>query len=477
MTKKLKYSLLITLAAVCIACFCAFAGCKIGPADRDEVLKEYGGANVVYYANGGEFNENPAKKVSNLYFKAGGENGIPFFVVPEKDNGDDKSTGISVLRKDYDFMGWYAPATYADGDAHAGEVKYEYTPSGATEAVPVYPVKDENGNVVRDFTSDRPIFHREGVDEQIAENSVIVVPDKTKPLTSATVLKDDDVIIACADWRPTLKVKYILVCEEGDTFEDGGVTYKNGSELRADSFEKGKNSFTPTSMQPRAVKGATFLQTCLDKEMTKPIAAISRPEGENPEDICVYSQYIKGDWQVVKDAQTVKSMFSGLTEKDKQFYILNSVDCANVTITLRNATSNAVAKICGSSPDITLSNLNFNLGTTTAKQGSTFSILGNIGATFAMSDVHLNGINIAFIANGSVSVYGFASAIAEGATFTNVKISNVSIKVKAPTGSNLNPQTNMLFGGQTSDSDFLASHTGITVDGTNTIELTKDLTN
>lgn len=458
MTKKIRHYLLIIVAAACLACLCAFAGCKIGDKTRDEVLEDFGGANIVYYANGGRFNELPDNKVSDVYFKPSeNASGIPFFDVT------DSTLNLKVDRKDYDLVGWFLAETYAEGP-HAGEAVYSYLPDGQTESVTVYPVKDQDGNLVKDSKTDRPVFAREGVDEKISENAVTVVAS-AKQMTSADVVADDSKIIVCAVWHPSLKVKYIFVCEDEITV--GDKTYRTGDTIREDVFGK-LDTFSPTSLEPAEIEGATFLKTYLDAECTQPVSVLQRPEGENPEDLAIYSKYIKGVWTVVTNTTaSVRNMFNGLGD-NKKFYVMEDLD-SKVTVSLRNGnTFKSRAQIYGNGH--TVSNVTFNMGTSTANNGANLSPFGVLEETFAIRNIIFKDFAVDVTGKGNLTLYAFATSVHESATFENFVINGMKVTAKVPANSLiLNAQNgstaNLLFGGAASDEAFLQSHGGVSVTG------------
>lgn len=478
MTKKLKVYLLIILTAVCAAC--TFAGCKIGRPGRDEVLADYK-AHVTYYSNGGFFNKSTTITVRDLYFKndpsseSYNVNGVPFFEI----TGD--TTDMNVERAGYDLVGWYLPETYKDGE-YAGKVMYTYTytdENGQEVTDAVFPVLDEDGNPVTDSEADRPVFARAGRDEQITENRIRIVPSDTR-LDSSRRVADDENLIVCAKWAPTLKIVYKLVCEEGKSYTDEkGNIYTNGSELRVDNFGSG-NTSSPTSLAPITLNGATFVRNYLEIECENEVAPITRPEGDEPENPVVYARYLDGEnWTIVgNDPANVVDMFNGLGSASNKFYLLYDVDCSSRTFNLKNQNVTVNATVEGNGH--TLSNLKFSVSGATTNH---FSILGNLGASFKLSDLKLENVTIDILARGNMQLYAVCNGVNAAASVNGLEINGITAHVKIPAENRVEniqyntqngiveSRSHWLFEAGDSDEAFLAANTGIKVTGEITLTI------
>lgn len=480
MTKKLKVIFLTILSAVCAAC--AFAGCKVGREGREEVLKDYK-AHVTYFANGGYFDGSTTLTVRDLYFKNDpssegyNEAGVPFFEI----TGD--SNGMKVARTGYDLLGWYEPETYSEGE-HKDEVIYTYDEANT---IPVFPLYDEDGKQITDDEDDRPVFARVGVDEQIPENKVFVKPSDV-PVTSQRRVADDETLVVCADWAPSLKMKYVLVCEDGVEFEAAdGAKYKNGDTLRVDDFGDGEVA-SPTSLAPLALNGATFVRSYSDAELTQKVETLSRPEeiDENDPSVTVYSHYLAGEWTIVgNNATQLSGMFSNMYsyQDPKKFYIVEDIDCATMSNFSLSLVELAAQVGGGTVTDATIvgnghkiSNLKFS--NSNVANRSAYSIFGNVSADFKVSDLTLENITIDLSGKGSLTTYALINSAESGATFENFKITgkieaNVSIPddVSNARGGN---RSNWLFGGEGSDAAFLEKFAGIEVTDDRTLTISSD---
>lgn len=474
MTKRVKIWLIALLSALCM--LFGVAGCSIGKETLDEVLEGFG-AHVTYYGNGGLFDGSNTVGVRSLYFRNDPESenyssaGVPFFDVTQD------TQGIKVNLSGYELVGWFLPETYADGE-HKGEPMYTYTPEGSSEAVPVYPVYDENGEAVTDDSNRRPVFAREGVDEEILESNIRVVASDTQ-LTSDYIVAHDADIIVCAKWVRSLQIEYVLVFDEGQTLTDAdGNTYKNGDIIREDAFGNSATS-SPTTREPVSFSGATFLRTYADEECTVQAGIFDRPtDGQN---VRVYSKYIAGDWTVVSkdDVNSVASMFNGLRNEDNKYYVLDSIDCKDVrtTINLRNSTPTFSVKATVQGNGHTISNLKF---TASVTRNLTYSIFGNIAESANITGLTLDGINIEFTSRYSeISMFAICDEIADGATM-DLTIGNITAVIKAPDKQINNAQlvggvldtSHWLCGGTTNDEEFISLYGDkITVTGTNTLTI------
>lgn len=466
MTKRLKIWLIVLFTALCAAF--TFAGCGIGKPSLEEVIDGYD-CHVTYYGNGGYFNGSNAINVKSLYF-ASGEGGIPFFDIPSSGSYRVEMTG-------YDLVGWFLPATYQEGE-HKGEVMYTYTPEGSSEAVPVYPVLDEDGNRVTDSTSRRPVFAREGVDEQLLERQVQVIASDTQ-VTSETKVNSGDELIVCAKWVRTLQLEYVLVYDEGKTLTGAdGKEYKNGDVIKTENFIG--NSMSPSSRIPMEFGGATFVNTYLDEDCTQPPAPITRPSDENVRSVTVYSKYIEGEWTLIT-SQNVREMFSGINNAENRFYVTEDIDCSNMGAFTPRTISSANAQVMSAKAVIegaghTISNVSFSV--TSTFNGNAYSIFGDLSESASISNLTLDGVTLNVSGRQSeINVYTIFNSVAEGAVVENFSVGNITLNVGVPGLINGNFTTNIngvnsqtwLFGGAASDQEFLAAHAGVTLFGTNKI--------
>ncbi len=463
MTKRIKLLLAILLGAIAIAC--CVAGCKVGQADREELLKDYKGGMVTYYANGGCFNKNTAIVVRELHFK---QSDVPFFDITE-DTGS-----VDVMYSGYDFVGWYLPARYESGE-HEGEIMYTYTYKVGDEdkTVPAYPKLNEDGTPVTDRTEARPLFYIEGSEEDILERHIEIVPSDT-PVTSDYIIGAEDKLIVCANWKPALKFVFKLVTESGE-FQADGKTYKNGDVIATAPFGKGMTA-NPGETSRVSFNGMTFVANYKGEDCAEYVTDYNREDYEGQTEIVVWSRFIEGSWTIVKNnPNKVREMFNGLSRATARYFLLEDVDCS--TIADFGISRGVRAEIKGDGEGKKLYNLNFKPATFSAGNGDTVApVFGGIYSTAKISNVTLSNISISLKGRGNLSFYAICSDIEEGATFENFTIDGVTAEVDIPnnyivTNAQNGDRSNWLFGGKGTDAQFLAAYSGITLMGNNVLTI------
>ncbi len=450
MTKRLKLFLIILLGAIAAAC-CA-VGCKVGTPDRAELLAPYKGGHVTYYANGGCFNRNTSIYVRELYFKA---DNVPFFDITED------TDGIDVMRSGYDFTGWFEPARYPAGHAHANEIMYTHVRTGET----VYPLLDDDGDPVTDSTEDRPMFYAEGKDEQILERDVRIKVSDTA-VDAEKIMKSGEDLIVCAKWEPALKFVFKLaVDDKTKTYEYDGKQYKHGDIISEMPFGK-EETVDPGSSVSIAFTNTTFVSNYKDEACTEFVGKYNRADYKGQDEIVVWSKFLDGKWSIVKSASDVQTMFNGLSSSSKQFYILRDIDCSSVSSF--NINSGVNAKVEGNNhviSSIKIDKSYFLRGVTIAP------VLGKIGKSAVIKNLTLKDIEINF-KGSEYDFYAISSSVENGATLDGLVIDGVKATLS---GEPLNipgeDRSNWLFGGSGTDEQFLTSNKGVTLKGENTLTI------
>lgn len=451
MTKRIKLLSIIILGVIAAACFAV--GCRVGTPDREQILASYQGGHVTYYANGGCFNRNTSMSVRELYFK--GDN-VPFFDISES------TDGIDVMRSGYDFMGWYLPETDEDG------IVYTLASTGER----VYPLTDANGNVLTDSTEVRPLFHRDGVDEQILEKDVLVQPSDTA-IDSGTLIAADEDLIVCAQWRMSLRFVFKLVVDEPRTegYEYNGETYYDGDIISTLSFGNEQTN-NPGDSSSVIFNGMTFVANYADEACTEFVGTYDRDDIEEDQtDIVIYSKYIEGSWTIIRNkVSSVTSMFNGLNTSKNKYYIIEDIDVSSTTI---NASWGTSAVIEGNGH--TISGIKITLSA--VNNGDTVSpVFDRIYSTAVIKNLTLKDITITVTGKGGLTFYAICSAVESGAVIQNLTIDGVTATVKIPSTSEVDnakngDRSNWLFGGKSTDEAFCSAY-GVTLKGENTLTIT-----
>ena len=456
MTKRLKLFLATILGAMAIAC--CVAGCSVGEPGRNEILANYNGGQVTYYANGGSFNNNTAIVVRDVYFK---EDNVPFL-----DMTDNAAESYYVMYGGYDFTGWYLPARYESGE-HAGEVMYTYTNSEG-ETVPAYPKLNEDGTPVTDSREARPLFNIDGSNKDILEKDIRIVPSDT-PINSEYIVKAEDKLIVCATWKPALKFVFKLAVDE--SFTIGGKTYNHGDEITNMAFGKDETA-TPGQTTTVSFDGYTFVSNYTEEACENYAETYNRADYEGQTEIVVWSKFVKGSWTVIKNnANAIKSMFSGLNSSSNAYYLLEDVDCSSISGF--GIIQGVRAKVEGNGH--TLSNLKFG-AKSLANNASVAPVFGAIYASAEIKNLKLKDITIEVTGKGNLTMYAVCKSIEEGAKLENLTIENVTATVDIPTGNRVENAQNgstasWIFGGKGTDDDFLAAYSGVTLTGTNSLTI------
>ncbi|MGN0812295.1 MAG: hypothetical protein ACI4MQ_02145 [Candidatus Coproplasma sp.] len=450
MTKRLKLLLAIILGSIAIAC--CVAGCSVGEPGRDEILADYKGGQVTYYANGGCFNNNSSIVVRDFYFK---EADVPFYDMPEGESN-------GVLYGGYDFTGWYLPARYESGE-HEGEVMYTYTyktSSGESVTVPAYPKLNEDGTPVTDKKESRPLFYIDGSDEDIFEKNIAIVPSDT-PISSERTIGADEHLIVCATWKPALKFVYKLAVDESFTID--GKTYKQGDEITSMAFGRDETA-SPGQTTTVNFDGMTFVSNYTDESCTTYAGTYNRADYEGKTEIVVWSKFIKGSWTVIKNnANSIRDMFTGLNSSSRAYYLLEDVDCSSISLGIVQGVS---AKIEGNGH--TLSNLKFS-ASSLANNARIAPVFGDIYSSAEIKNLKLRNITISVTGKGDLTFYAVCKSIEDGAVIENLTVENISATVDIPStnivkNAQNGDRTSWIFGGKGTDEAFKAVY-GITCTG------------
>ncbi len=398
------------------------AGCTIGEKTVDTFLSEKGARDqyVTYYANGGYFNGMTSLTTKDMYYP---ENA---YVIVDFANTEN----ISVDRFGYVFEGWYVVE------------------------------QDEDGNAVY-----------EDADKLTVKLTDTVISEEYR------IQKDEHLLVG-AKWSLDLHVDILLVCDSEITGADG-VIYQNGSTIATESFSS-SGTLTLKDSTPLESSDHSFLQYYYDAECTQPYegAKLTKPTGENAQDIVIYAKYIEGIWTVVKNASDVMSMYSS-SSNTTQYYVFNDIDCTgNKSVILNSNEFNLTIE--GNGHTIT----GLSLAPASAVTGNlSYAIFGNMGESAKVRNLTLKDINItASIKTGWSAIYLLCYDISEDTRFENFAIDGAEISIKYPSDSaaisNIQMNTdgeyvtdNWIAGGvadesgATTDEAFLAVYDGITLTG------------
>lgn len=403
----------LVLLSVSAAALAVFAGCS-GEMTADEYLEQVGATDqvVTYYANGGSFDGTGNIYEKEIHYKPDS------YVIGDFDGVQN----VSVALKGSTFGGWYYVQTDAEGK----------------------PVTDAEGNFVK-------------TDKQV---------------DFSVKIKQGEHWYVYADWIPDLKVIVKLATDDDKAMScKDGTVYEPDDEISYIPFERG-SAVIDFKIKLAESNDYTFTQFFEDKECTKPVLGnIPMPEGENPQDKVIYAQYIKGNWNMVRESADVRRMFLGLASGNWYFCNMmeNKVlDCSSIGVVSLKA-GEIGARVEGNG--FTVKNLTYTVNNTLTA-GNTYSVFGRLEDSAVMRNLTFDGISVNVTnTRQDISLYLLSagvssSAVIENVTFKNVRLtiaSNAEINNIGKAGEEYNAQ-NWLFGGEGTDTAFLAKFTGITVE-------------
>ncbi len=415
MKKKLKSKWILLLAGLASAFF--LGGCTLGES-LDEIKEGRDlTARVTYYSNGGKFDGGGATK--DIYYKDGAK------ILNIKTTDVAINGTAKIERSNYNFEGWY----YAvDEDGEVGPDKNEDTQA--------YITKDEN---VVDFS----------------------VP-----------IKEGEHLLLVAKWTPKVKVDVQLVFDgaAGDKIPvavaEGAeeISYANGEIIKTYEYDARGNVEDPRLLPPINVKDKayTFLEYYTSADCTEVVTWPQKIGEDQEKNAKIYAKYVKGDWQVVKQASDVQKMFGSGTA-NKNFWLLNDVDASSLRAVSPKTTFNG--KIEGNGYTIS--------GLKVSKRyisiSSKVALFGELGEKASIKNLTMDKLNIEYEVNGLYTELYFAfTNLHESATVENVKLLGTMTVSRFPEMLVMNMEemveeelkrsfTACLYGGYETDAAYLAA--------------------
>lgn len=429
MKKRLITKILLLITA--ISCSLAFIAC-VGEQSLEDYRKDneiY--SDVYYYANGGTFDSSSSVSVKRLGLSYhDGVSGAPVIDITEE------TKDVSVKRTDYVIEGWY----YAELDEN-GEVVWadeEKTIPKATDEKAVF-----------------PFF--------VEKNTTVYLVAKWKEDVKVEIYLVSDVDVTCNEKDENGKD---VKDEDGNTIEK---SYKNGELIATKNFGR----FTTLSItnDPIDSTNSTYLQIYSDESCTEKIDKIEKPEDGN---VKVYAKYIEGKWTLVSTAADVRNMFNNLNTENNKYYLLNDIDCLTNNGKLScPSPSTFSGTIQGNG--YTISNIQFTKSNAIG-QGETACALGKLCTTAGISNLTLKDIDVSYSVKASgVKIYALFSSVEDNVSktaFSNFIVENITLTIKVsttnkidniPSDNGVYSQNNILFGGYSTDEEFLNNFTEISV--------------
>lgn len=406
MKKRWKWKLIAFFAV--LASVLLLGGCKFQYTLEEKRAETGMNARVTYYTNGNGAYFGTDVTMKKLYFSAGS---VAINI------GEDRVTNGTVptpTRNNYTLLGWYEAEVDNEGNA----------------------LLDENGEVVL----------------------------KKKAFDFKQELKEGDDIVLYAKWQKNEAVNVYLVCDQLDTpFVVSDKTLSNKDFLRVYEYQSDNQRPMPnTDTLPKAA-GYTAVGFYADEACTQEVAwPLTR---ENNGDCKIYAKYIKGNWIILNDANSVASMFEATTVKN--YYLVKDIDCKGAIVKSRNS---FYGKLQGNGFTIE----NFVVAPDTIKNIEV-SMFGTLGPNARIENVTFKDVKFtcSLQENETGSAFLFFSSLTEGATIANVILKgNLTIDIKCEDSSIVGNMVkfdewvynNILFGGFETDEQAIDSGLGITID-------------
>ena len=382
--------------------------------------------HITYHANGGSFGGSNIKE-KTLYCKT---DTCPLDI----GNASISSGSISVEREQFKLLGWH----YAVLDESTGKPK-------VNEETGAY----ELGEAV-DFKLALPA----------GEYHFVAAWSSLKKVIVKLAVDGENVQIPMA--KPTAEKTY----------------YVNGDEVQRTYRSDGKMQMPDFSPFEVANNAYTLIEYYKDAACTQLVnwplllddAVANLPEDQNE---TIYAKYIEGNWQVVKTASDVQTMFEELAAENtaaNRYYIFSDINCQGLS---------ALTPLTGFKGEIQgngrkISNLKFSK-TVIANADPAVGIFGNIAATAVIKNLTLDNVKVDYKATARGAGYqvvaglyfAFAS-VAAGADISSVTMSGTMTVTKqgTPTIANLacgvTPCTcnSYLYGGYENDQAYLTETQG-----------------
>lgn len=413
MKKGLKWKLIAGSALVSSLFICA--GCKLGESFADLKEKYDWDACVTYYANSvgtddifkadGQF-EN-TQGVKDMYYKAGAYAAR----IGEKEIGNIKMTHYA-----HSFEGWYHVQT--DEQDRLLFV-------------------DENGDSL--YQTDDGKLHYADKDDNpvLTDETLSVVPVRSEnKVDFSKTLADGDHWTICADWDEMSRLHIKLACADlgenekiaGTSMDSKDVEYENGAIVWEDFFENEEDKVQSLGMAPFTANDEfTFVEYYTDAECTQ---FVSWPIAWNETDQVIYAKYIKGEWEILKNAEDVKSklFMSTKVKATDKYYLIQDIDCTDVSVA---PFEEFKGELQGNG--FKLSNLGVTLGQRSSRLdgGKSVALFGRIYQSAKIQNVSFEDIAIEYPTKKITtwSCYLLFTQFDLGATVTDVVISG-SFKFK-----------------------------------------------
>ncbi len=478
MKAKTRIKLILALAAVMATAL--IGGCSIGQADYEATLKQYDlTSQVTYYGNGGYFGS------EILYNLVGFPEGSKFYNIQSSGSG----TTISASSSQYLFNGWY----YVDSVEIDGENYYVCEDDTVAENFTL--TEDEEERVVVISHDGELVISQTDYDyilRTAKSYSELPILKLGEAVDTSMTLPEGHIYVA-AGWISAQKVDYVLVLKDGATSLKYTNTDSSGNTVEYELYDGdviyssyfGTNdSVTVITRSPliqassaNTLVDATWLETFYkDADCTEAYSSAAKITKPDDGDVTIYVPYIDGDWEIVKTASDVRSIF---TSSAKNYYIMNDIDCSGWSYA-----SSAITTFSGTINGNGHTISGISVTKTGLSNSSVTAVFGTLSGTATIKDITFDGLTVTYTTGAPLSgiewyinTYFLFAGVASGATPTisGVTVSNATMDITVNSGvtvMNIQSETdvdNWLYAvsrsdGET-DADFEQTYGGITLSG------------
>lgn len=419
MKKRLKKGLVVTLFAAAVSL--AFAGCSSHLTKDDLLTQEKLTTEVIYYANGGCFDDDFEKVEKTMYYR---DNSYAYKI-------EEQGTRIVVEKADYELLGWY----YAQLDSNGAPIKDASGEFAIGEAVPF----------------DKPISEWSSTKIVASWASLAKVKVKLVIGNEGDPIGENEVV--------TIETKFGNTTAEKDC--------KTGDEIRDYSFVNGQVQSVAELTLKVKDNAYTFLALYADEACTKAVEwPLKKPDASSKDsDVYIYAKYIKGNWTMLSLPSDVSSMYTGSASNDSttRYFLKNDIDCASITKTITPRVKfNCELKGNG----YTISNLK--ISRLINKQDEKCAFFGVLGEHAKITNVVFENVTMEYTSRFDASIYLVFTEMQEGAVLENVQFKKAKIVLNFANNAELSNdmETNWKFGGYETDEAYTG---GCTVDADSTI--------
>lgn len=442
------------------------AGCQLNKT-LEGIKDEYGvNASVVYYGNGGYFNDKTEKTHVELWLDA--EKVFPYNVPSDNDVLNQESThkpsskgSVKVTRDGYVFKGWY----YAVVDETTGELAV-----------------DEKGYYVLgaavDFNQKLNIGDKLLVVAKWAKREMVEIRLVAEtPFTASIEKIEDGKIVKDENGTPVRETKQL---QSGDVI--ALKDYSTTDQTVTLSF---------TNLPTQEEMGATFFAYYFDEACTQMLSSADMKLAEvgNEQNQVIYAKYIAGKWDIIRANADYNKLFKNKNAAGN-YWLLTDLDLTGKTIAPLTSFSGTLV-----GDGHTIKGLTVNAASGSVRENNTISIFGEIKSTAKISNLTLDGWKLTVDSNPSIvknlTTYMFFAKVEDGATFENFSIKGGGISVAKGEDCNLlnihgekheyvegdaeydpeNPgngywtwdESNYLFGGMGTDAAVLDKYSGLKI--------------